>query len=90
MVTEADIQKMSLFSVARWCALIEGVNIIADHCGESNKDFDTIELEPLSLRKYVEGTCDSIHRMLEDKQKRKLVVIKPITIYDPIFEERLV
>ena len=59
---------MSLYVLARWGALMEGVNLVADACEEKGVDFETVNLEPLALRKYVEGTCDSIYRRMKNEE----------------------
>jgi hypothetical protein len=87
-----SIEEMSLFELSRWCALMEGVNIIADKCDDKNINFDTVELEPLSLRKYVEGTCDNICKQLqnqhEKKKAQKMALIAAKEFYDAILDDK--
>jgi hypothetical protein len=49
---------------ARWIALYEAINMIADKCEEKNIDFDTVTLDPLEIKDYVESTQDLITRKL--------------------------
>jgi hypothetical protein len=64
--TNIDINKMDNFQLARWAALVEGVNLIADMAGEKMKQFNNLELKPLALMKYIESTCDQICRKMND------------------------
>lgn len=86
-----SIEEMSSFELSRWCALMEGVNIIADKCDDKKIDFNSIEVEPLSLRKYVEGTCDSICKQIEAEKKRavsnNIAVITARQVYQAIFDD---
>jgi hypothetical protein len=49
---------------ARWIALYEAINMIADKCEEKNIDFETVTLDPLEIKDYVESTQDLITRKL--------------------------
>lgn len=64
-----DIDKMDNFRLARWAALVEGVNIVAEMAEEKKKKFDNVELKPLALMKYIESTCDQICRKMDENDK---------------------
>jgi hypothetical protein len=85
------VEEMSSFELSRWCALMEGVNVIADKCDDKGVDFNSIELEPLSLRKYVEGMCDSICKQIDFEKKRaadrKIASITAEQLYGYIFDD---
>ena len=56
-----DIEKMSLYQLCRWTALEEAVNIIGDKCEDKGIPFESIELKPLDLMKYIDGATDKIY-----------------------------
>lgn len=56
-----DINKMSLYELCRWTALEEAVNIIGDKAEDRGISFESIELKPLDLFKYVETASDKIY-----------------------------
>jgi len=60
---------MTDFQVSRWYALYEAVNFIADECESRNIDFESIRLEPLHIKKYVEKTCDIFARRLQEQRE---------------------
>ena len=65
-----SVNDMSVFELARWSALYEAINFIADECDDRGRDFNTIKLEPLYIRKYVESSCDNFARQIEKENKR--------------------
>ncbi len=60
--------EMSDFEISRWYALYEAVNFIADECESRGIDFESIRLEPLYIKKYVEKTCDIFARRLQEQR----------------------
>lgn len=56
-----DINKMSLYELCRWTALEEAVNIIGDKAEDRGIPFESIELKPLDLFKYIESASDKIY-----------------------------
>ena len=67
-----NVNEMSVDELSRWYALYEAVNLIADECEERNIDFETLNLEPLSLRKYIEKTSDIFGKKVIEEQDRKI------------------
>jgi hypothetical protein len=63
-----DINKMSLYELCRWSALEEAVNIIGDKCEEKSIDFDTVELKPLEILKYIDMAADKIFEKAADTE----------------------
>ena len=49
--------KISLYEFARWAALLEAVDIIADKCKDKGIDFDSVEgmryIKPLDIQDFV-------------------------------------
>jgi len=74
-----NITTMPGFEMARWGALIEAVNIVGEECDDRNIDFETVNLEPLVLRKYVESTCDRICQKIEQERKKEKEISKKRT-----------
>jgi hypothetical protein len=60
-VSDADLDKMSLYELCRWSALEEAVNIIGDKCEERGIDFEKIQLNPLDIMTYVDNQTDKIY-----------------------------
>jgi hypothetical protein len=60
-VSDVDITKYSLYELCRWAALEEAVNVIGEKCEERNINFDTVELKPLEILKYVDSATDKIY-----------------------------
>jgi hypothetical protein len=50
--------------LARWIALYEAVNLIADKGEERGKKLDDIEFKPLDIKDYINGVEDIIHRKI--------------------------
>jgi len=61
------VDEMGVYEVSRWYSLFEAVNFIADECDERNIDFESVRLEPLHMRKYIEKTCDIFARKLDEE-----------------------
>jgi hypothetical protein len=60
-VSDVDISKLSLYELCRWTALEEAINVIGEKCDERNIDFDSVELKPLEILKYVDSATDKIY-----------------------------
>jgi hypothetical protein len=50
---------------ARWIALYEAINIIADEAEQRNKKFDSLKLSPVKIKKYISSVEDQIQRKLD-------------------------
>lgn len=69
-MSKKDLNDMSPFEQARWYALVEAVNIIADECEKRGKNFNKMKVSPLDLEKYIEGTCDIFTRKIEAEREQ--------------------
>ena len=58
-----------LYELARWAALYESINMIADKAEEKKVSFEKIELKPLKILEYVDSTSDIIMRKLLNEKK---------------------
>jgi hypothetical protein len=56
-----DLTQMSLYQLCRWSALEEAVNIIGDKCEDKGIPFESVELKPLDLMKYIDNATDKIY-----------------------------
>lgn len=55
------LENMSLYELCRWASLKEAVDIVAEKCEERNIDFQTFEIKPLDLLKYVDSMTDDLY-----------------------------
>jgi hypothetical protein len=49
---------------ARWIALYEAINMIADEAEQRNKKFENLKLSPVKIKKYIASVEDQIQRKL--------------------------
>jgi len=61
---EATTNKITLYEFARWAALLEAVDIIADKCEDKGINFDSPEgmkfIKPLDIQDYVNRRTDTL------------------------------
>jgi hypothetical protein len=63
---------IDLYSLCRWAALKEAVDIVADKCEEKKIDFTDFDLKPLDLLKYVDSMTDNLyHKVLNEEDIAK-------------------
>lgn len=66
------------FQEARWIALFEAVNLIAEKACERKVPWDQVELKPLDIEKYVESTSNIYQRkLLENDYKIRVEFCDP-------------
>ena len=58
--SNVDINKISEYELSRWAALQEAMEIIGDKCEERHINFETVELKPLEILKYIDNAADDI------------------------------
>lgn len=58
-----------LYTLSRWAALYESINMIADKAEERKVNFESVELKPLKILEYVDSTSDIIMRKLLSEKK---------------------
>jgi len=66
-----NIDKMNSFTLSRWAALMEGVNVIADKALDRGISLEEIEFKQPAISKYVESTCDTIAKNIEREKKEE-------------------
>lgn len=67
------LEGMSLYELCRWASLKEAVDIVADKCDERKIDFQTFELKPLDLLKYVDSMTDDLYNKVAEAEEQPKV-----------------
>ena len=49
------VESMSLYEMCRWASLIDAVELVENKCNERRIDFESIDLQPLDILKYVDS-----------------------------------
>jgi hypothetical protein len=68
-------RKLPTYQLARWGALVEGINIIADKAEERNVPFEKLSLHIPEIKRYIEMTSDIMARAFEPKVDRNEVEV---------------
>lgn len=61
------IDGMSNYELCRWAALKEAVDIIAEKCEDRKIDFETFDLKPLDILKYVDTMTDDLYNKVNNQ-----------------------
>lgn len=69
--TEENINNMSDFELARWFAMMDAVNMIADKSEERKMKFEDVDLKPSAIEHYIEATCDIYCRKIMEQKQQK-------------------
>ena len=69
IITPLIENNKEIYSLARWAALYESINMIADKAEERKVSFEKVELKPLKILEYVDSTSDIIMRKLLTEKK---------------------
>ncbi len=59
--TKSAIEEMSLYQMCRWASLIDAVELVENKCNERKIDFESIDLQPLDILKYIDSRTDEIY-----------------------------
>jgi hypothetical protein len=54
--------------MARWIALYEAINMIAEEASDRKKNFDKLKLSPVGIKKYISSVEDHIQKKLIENQ----------------------
>lgn len=57
---------MSLYELCRWASLKEAIDIVGDKCEEKHIEFESFDLKPLDLLKYVDSMTDELYNRALD------------------------
>jgi len=69
LVAENNHSNMDLYTLCRWASLKEAVDIVGEKCEERNLNFDTFDLKPLELLKYVDSMTDDLYNKVLQEEK---------------------
>lgn len=61
-----NIKEMNTFELSKWMGLMLAVEKIYDHSLKCKKDFNTLELKPLEIRKYIDVVSNKIEHDLQN------------------------
>jgi hypothetical protein len=65
-----SINQMSDYQYARWAALYQAVNLIADIADERNENFEELKLDQIAICKYVDEYSDDIlYSLIQENEK---------------------
>lgn len=59
--TNTSLEDMSLYEMCRWASLIDAIELVENKCDERRIDFESIDLQPLDILKYVDSMTDEIY-----------------------------
>jgi len=68
---EEEIQNMSTHKLARWLALLDGMDVIQKKIKKEGRNFRHIDIKPLALCEYVDVTSQIVYRELTENTRRK-------------------
>lgn len=57
-----------LSTTAKWIALFEAVNIVAEKAHDKGIPYDKVEYKPKAISEYIKSTQDIFHRKLLEEQ----------------------
>lgn len=60
---EKNIYEETMY-YARWIALYEAINLIAEEAKQRKKQFDVLKLSPVKIKKYISSVEDHIQKRL--------------------------
>ena len=64
---DAYIENLSTYSLCRWNALKDAVDLIGDKCEDRGIDFDKFqELKPLDILNYVDSITDVLYQRAQE------------------------
>jgi hypothetical protein len=67
-------KKEDVVYLARWIALYEAINMIADEALSRKKEFNKLKLSPVKIKKYISSVEDHIQKkLLEDDLKSNII-----------------
>lgn len=59
---------MDLYALCRWASLKDAIDLVGEKCEERNIDFDSFDLKPLDLLKYVDSMTDELYNKALDQE----------------------
>ena len=83
------LDAMSNFEIARWQALMDAIEILNEKCQDKGQNFNTLDIKPKAIEKFIESTCDLYCRGV-DRQREQEAIIKhnkEVDIFPKIINE---
>ncbi len=86
MDSNTNTKSISMYEFARWAALLEAVEIIAEKCEDRGIDFDSPEgikyIKPLDIQDYVNNRTDTLVMKIKTARniEKNLMSIKHLQI----------
>lgn len=68
------LDAMPSFEIARWQALMDAIEILNEKCEDRKQDFNTLDIKPKAVEKYIESTCDLYCRSIEQQREREATI----------------
>lgn len=59
--TSTILDGMDLYSLCRWASLKDAIDLVGEKCDERQINFETFDLKPLDLLKYVDSMTDDLY-----------------------------
>jgi len=85
-VTQTGPRQITTYELARWAALIEAVDLIAEKCEDRSIDFYSPEgmkyIKPLDIQDYVDNRTDTLVMKIQTARgiEKNLINIKNLQI----------
>lgn len=58
---KSTLDDMDLYALCRWASLKDAIDLVGEKCDERNINFETFDLKPLDLLKYVDSMTDELY-----------------------------
>lgn len=55
------LEGMDLYTLCRWASLKDAIDIVGEKCDAKKIDFNTFDIKPLDLLKYVDSMTDELY-----------------------------
>jgi hypothetical protein len=63
-----SLDGIELYSLCRWASLKDAIDIVGEKCDARSIDFNTFDIKPLDLLKYVDSMTDELyHKVLQQE-----------------------
>ena len=63
-----SLDGMDLYTMCRWASLKDAIDIVGEKCDDRNIDFNTFDLKPLDLLKYVDSMTDELYHKVTQQE----------------------
>jgi hypothetical protein len=63
------VNNMDLYTLCRWASLKDAIDLIGEKCEEKSINFNSFEIKPLDLLKYVDSMTDETFNRVSQQLK---------------------